>query len=102
MSYFFRVKRFDWSEEKNERLSVERGLSFERVVLAIEEGGLLDVLEHPNPERYRGQRMMVVRIGDYAVLVPFVEDAERVFLKTIIPSRKATREYLSRGDGDDD
>jgi uncharacterized DUF497 family protein len=102
MSYFFSVKSFGWSEEKNEKLLLERGLSFEQVVLAIEEGGLLDVLEHPNQEKYRGQRLMVVRIGNYAVLVPFVEDTERVFLKTIIPSRKATKAYLTRGGSDDD
>ena len=96
------MKYFDWSEEKNALLVRERGLSFERVVLAIADGGLLDVLEHPNQEKYRGQRLMIVRIDDHAVLVPFVEDAERVFLKTVIPSRKATRQYLGRGDDDAD
>lgn len=90
------MKFFDWSEEKNALLLRERGLSFERVVLAVAEGGLLDIVEHPNPEKYRGQRMMVVRIDDRAVLVPFVEDERRVFMKTVIPSRKATRQYLGR------
>ena len=94
------MKYFDWSEEKNSLLIKERGISFERVLMAIGDGGLLDVLEHHNPEKYRGQRLMVVEIEGYAFLVPFVEDEEHVFLKTVIPSRKATRRYLRRDDDD--
>jgi len=90
------VKFFDWSDEKNELLLRERGLSFERVVMAVAEGGLLDIVEHPNPEKYRGQRMMIVRIDDHAVLVPFIEDERSVLLKTVIPSRKATKKYMTR------
>jgi hypothetical protein len=60
----------------------------------IEHGDLLDIVEHPNQERYRGQRMFVVRCDDYAYIVPFVEDERTVFLKTIIPSRRATKQYL--------
>ena len=90
------MKFFDWNEEKNALLERERGLSFERIMAAVADGDLLDVLDHPNRERYPGQRMMVVRIDDYAVLVPFVEEEDRVFLKTAIPSRKATRRYLGR------
>jgi hypothetical protein len=65
-----------------------------RIVFHIERGDLLDILEHPNPERDGGQRIFVVRREDYVYLVPFVEDEHSVFLKTIIPSRKATKEYL--------
>lgn len=90
------MKFFDWSDEKNELLLRERGLSFERVVMAVAEGGLLDIVEHPNPEKYRGQRMMIVRIDDHAVLVPFIEDERSVLLKTVIPSRKATKKYMTR------
>jgi len=72
-------------------------VSFEEVVFYIERGQLLDIVEHPNPEKYRGQRILVVNINQYAYLVPFVETEHEVFLKTIIPSRKATKEYL-RGD----
>jgi hypothetical protein len=68
---------------------------FEDVVFHIERGDLLDILEHPNPERYGDQPIFVVRREDYVYLVPFVEDERTVFLKTIIPSRKATKEYLS-------
>ena len=85
---------FRWNGAKNERLKRQRGVSFEAVVLSIVEGGLLDILEHPNPAKYPDQKMFVVRIADSAFLVPFVETADEVFLKTIIPSRKATRTYL--------
>lgn len=72
----------------------ERGVSFEAVVFHIERGDLLDVLEHPNPERYAGQRILVVAMNEYVYLVPFIESEDNVFLKTIIPSRKATARYL--------
>ncbi len=88
------MKRFIWNLEKNERLKKERGLSFEEIVFYIEKGQLLDVVEHPNQEKYAGQRMFVINVKDYVYLVPFVENENEVFLKTIIPSRKATRQYL--------
>jgi len=88
------VKYFSWNSEKNESLKKERGVSFEEVVFHIKRGDLLDVLEHPNQERYPGQRIFVVNIDDYAYLVPFVESEAEVFLKTIIPSRRATNIYL--------
>ena len=86
--------RFDWSPEKNQQLAEQRGISFERVVVAIEQGGLVNVLEHPNQERYPGQLIYVVDIEQYIYLVPFVTETDGSrFLKTIIPSRKATRDY---------
>jgi uncharacterized DUF497 family protein len=88
------MKYFSWNEEKNELLKAERRVSFEDVVFYIEMGFLLDVLEHPNQEKYKGQKMFVVQIDDYVYLIPFVEDEREIFLKTIIPSRKATRKYL--------
>ncbi len=87
---------FDWNEEKNQLLKSERQVSFELVITHIADGWLLDIVEHPNQERYPGQRMIVVQIEDYAYLVPFVEEKGVRFLKTIIPSRKATRKYLGR------
>lgn len=78
-------------------MATERNVSFEEVVFYIEKGQLLDIVEHPNPEKYKGQRVFIVNINDYAYLVPFVETDYEIFLKTIIPSRKATKEYL-RGD----
>ena len=85
---------YKWNHDKNERLKAERGIGFEQVVLHIERGDLIDVVEHPNQSKYPNQQMLIVKIKDYAYLVPFVGDEETKFLKTIIPSRKATREYL--------
>lgn len=94
------MKPFRWNVEKNEMLVPERGISFEAVVVAIESGGLLDILDHPNPSKYPRQRIFVVSCHGYACLVPFVEEEDHFFLKTIVPSRKATREYLNRGEPD--
>jgi uncharacterized DUF497 family protein len=94
MYYNLQMKYFSWNEEKNELLREEREISFEDVVFYIEQGFLLDVLEHPNQEKYKGQMIFVVEIENYAYLVPFIEDEREIFLKTIIPSRKATKKYL--------
>lgn len=90
------AKRFDWSTDKNLQLQRERGITFEEILFHVECGDLLDVLDHPNPERFAGQRIFVVRVVDYVYLVPFVESETEIFLKTIIPSRKATRDYLKK------
>lgn len=68
--------------------------------MAVESGGLVDVVEHPNPEKYPDQRILVVTWDRYAYLVPYVEEAEHYFLKTVIPSRKATRDFLKLGEPD--
>lgn len=88
------MKYFAWDAEKNGQLRAERGISFEEIVFHIERGDILDILEHPNQEKYRGQRIFVVNVSDYVYLVPFEETESEVVLKTIIPSRKATRRYL--------
>ena len=90
------MKYFAWNPAKNAQLRAERHISFEEIVYHIEIGGLLDVVEHPNPTKYPGQRIFVVAIENYAYLIPFVESDTEVFLKTIIPSRKATRKYLGK------
>ena len=87
------MKYFDWNQEKNIKLSNEREICFEDILIAIEDGYLLDILIHES-SKYSGQRIFVVNINNYAYLVPFVEDEEKIFLKTIIPSRKATKKYL--------
>lgn len=89
---------YRWSEKKNEQLKQSRGISFEDIVLALESGGLLDVLAHPNPKRYPNQNVLVVAVMDYVYLVPHVEESDHIFLKTVIPSRKATRDYGRRGE----
>ena len=88
---------FDWNLDKNLHLAEQRHVSFELIISAIERGGLVDVVEHPNQERYPGQMVYVVDIEGYLHLVPFViaTDGTR-FLKTIVPSRKATRDYNRR------
>jgi hypothetical protein len=88
------MKYFSWNEEKNELLKAERRIAFEDVVFYIEKGFLLDVLEHPNQEKYKGQKIFIVQIDDYVYLVPFIENEHEIFLKTIIPSRQATKQYL--------
>ena len=94
------MKPFRWSPGKNEQLQLDRGISFENMVVAIESGGLLDILAHPNLAKYPNQKMLVVASDGYAYLVPFVEEDDHFFLKTVIPSRKATRDYLNQGETD--
>lgn len=95
------MKPFRWNHDKNEVLKTDRSISFEEIVLAIEANGLLDVLCHPNPERYANQSILVVTLGGYVYLVPYVEEPDYFFLKTVIPSRKATRDYLLRSNPDE-
>jgi hypothetical protein len=90
------MKPFRWGSEKNEQLKLERGVSFEQMVVAVEGGGLLDILAHPNPAKYPKQKVLIVASDGYAYLVPFVEEEDHFFLKTVIPSRKATRDYLNQ------
>ncbi len=92
------MKPFRWSAEKNESLKLSRGVSFESIVVAIEADGLLDIVEHPNVTKYPNQRVLVVSFDGYVYLAPFVQEADYFFLKTVIPSRKATRDYLQQGE----
>jgi len=86
------MKPFRWNHDKNEALKIERSVSFEEIVLALEADGLLDQLRHPNPDRYPNQSVLVVALDAYVYLVPYVEESDYFFLKTVIPSRKATRD----------
>ena len=90
------MKYIDWDSVKNERLKIERNISFEEVLIAIHEGRLMLVEKHPNLKKYRHQQIMLVEIEGYAYVVPFVEDEKKYFLKTIIPSRKLTKKYIIR------
>ena len=85
---------YKWDNQKNEKLKAERGIGFEKVTLHIARGDVLDIFDHPNQEKYPNQQIIVVAIDNYAYIVPFVESSKGRFLKTIIPSRKATRDYL--------
>ncbi len=95
------MQPFRWNHEKNEALKIERDISFEIIVLAIEAGGLLDELRHPNTDKYPNQSVLVVAFNGYVYLVPYVEEPDYYFLKTVIPSRKATRDYLLRSNPDE-
>ena len=88
------MKPIRWNSEKSLLLKAERGVSFEEVLSAISQGGLITVMDHPNRAKYGDQKMLVVAIRDYAYLVPYVESEIEIFLKSIIPSRKATRDLL--------
>jgi len=94
------MKPFRWPPDKNDLLKAERGISFEEITVAVEAGGLLEVVPHPNTKKYPRQKVMVVEVTGYAYLVPFVEEGDHFFLKTIIPSRKATRDFIAKESGD--
>jgi uncharacterized DUF497 family protein len=88
------MKIYYWDKEKNNTLKSERGISFEDILYYIEHGNILAIIKHPNKIKYPDQKMYIVKINNYVYLVPFIETENIVFLKTIIPSRKATKKYL--------
>ena len=88
------MKTFKWNAEKNALLSKERGITFEEIVQKMASGSMVIETDHPNQEKYPGQKILIVDVDGYAYLVPCVISKEECFLKTIIPSRKATKKYL--------
>jgi len=88
------MKYFDWDPQKNKELKEKRGVSFEEVILAIQSDNLLNTRKNPNQEKYPNQKLFIININNYVFVIPFVEDNEKYFLKTIIPSRKETKKYL--------
>ena len=88
------MKYVEWDSKKNEQLKREREISFEEAVIAIEGGNLLDVIRHPNKKKYPNQKLFIVNIHEYAYLIPFIEDEEKYFFKTMFPSRKMTKKYI--------
>ncbi len=88
------MQKFKWNAEKNEVLAKTRGITFEEVIQNIESGAKVIETDHPNKQKYPNQRILIVDISGYAYLVPYVRDGDSLFLKTIIPSRKATKKYL--------
>ncbi len=93
------MKIFKWNAEKNEVLASERGITFEEIVQRIESGAKVIETDHPNKKKYPNRKILIVDVGGYAYLVPCVTDKNGYFLKTIIPSRKATKKYLGRENG---
>jgi len=90
------AKVFEWNPEKNQKLIKERGISFEAIVLQIEAGQVMAIV--PGKDKFRHQRQYVLELNNYVYVVPFVEESERVFLKTVIPSRRLTKRLLLGGD----
>ena len=88
------MKVFRWDNEKNELLKNNRGICFEQVVILMEREDILETVEHPNQNKYPGQKIATVMIDDYAYLVPYVQKSDEIFLKIIIPSRKATNKFM--------
>ncbi len=88
------MKPINWNSTKNQQLISERGISFEDIVFYLQQGALLDDIEHPNSDKYPDQRVFVININDYVHLVTYAENPKEIFLKTVIPSRKATKVYL--------
>ena len=88
------MKYFAWNEEKNEQLKLERSVSFEEVITELNEGRILEQSRHPDQNKYPNQQIYIIKLDNYCYVVPFVEDDEKIFLKTIIPSRIATKKYL--------
>ncbi len=88
------MKKISWNNEKNAKLRWERGIGFEDALFQINSGEVLDIVDNPNKRKYPNQRVFILEINEYVYYVPFVEDENEVFLKTIIPSRKLKKEYL--------
>ena len=88
------MKVFRWDNDKNELLKNSRGVCFEQVVILMEREDILETIEHPNQNKYPGQKIATVMIDDYAYLVPYIQQSDEIFLKTIIPGRKATNKYM--------
>jgi uncharacterized DUF497 family protein len=90
---------FDWSDEKNIKLKKERNISFEEIIIAINDEKVIEIIEHPNKEKYSGQQMYLINYNNYIYVVPFIKrtEKEEIFLKTIFPSRFYTKKFLSGG-----
>jgi uncharacterized DUF497 family protein len=92
------IMRFEWNPEKNEEMKKERKMSFEQIVFHLLQGDVWKIADHPDQDKYPGQKIYFVIVEDYIYLVPHVVEDEYIFLKTIIPSRKATRDYIKDGE----
>ncbi len=88
-------KIYSWNNEKNKKLKIERNICFEEILIAIDNNSLLDVIKHYNSEKYPNQKIFIVKFLDYVYMVPFVENENEIFFKTIIHSRKLTKKYLN-------
>lgn len=90
------MKRVAFNKEKSKQIKKERGVSFEEIAKVITKEGFVGIISHPNKSKYPNQRMFLVNLEEYIFVVPFVEDDEKIFLKTIYPSRKYTQKYFNK------
>lgn len=93
---------FDFNQEKSHQLLRDRGISFYEIIPLLDEEHILDIVEHPNQAKYHGQKIYIINVNNYVYLVPFVRAGNKIFLKIIIPSRKATAHYLRDKGGSHD
>ena len=91
--------KYEWDPKKNEMLKAERKISFEEIVFHLARGDVWKLADHPDQENYPGQKIYFVIVEEYIYLVPHVVEKDYVFLKTIIPSRKATKAYKQEQEG---
>ena len=89
---------YNWNKDKNLLLKENRNISFEQIIIYIENGNLIDIIKHSNNQKYANQKILVMNIDDYIYIVPFIENDNEWFLKTIIPSRQFTKKYLRKND----
>ena len=82
-----------WDPAKNQKLKTERNISFEEILVCIENQQVLAIIQNPS-KKYKDQRVFIVELNHYVYYVPFVKAGDDLFLKTIIPSRKLTKEFL--------
>ncbi len=94
--YLYKMKYFNWDTNKNDWLKKNRNICFDDIVFYISKNLILDIIKHPNRDKYPNQKIFIIEIADYIYLVPFVENEQEIFLKTIIPSRKATKKRRNK------
>ncbi len=87
------MKSYKWNVYKNKLQKETRNISFEEIVLAISQNKIIDIYDHPNQEKYPGQKIFEIEFNDYIYLIPYIETENEYYLKTIIPSRKATKKH---------
>lgn len=88
------MTKIEWDKKKNDYLKKTRNISFEDVMSAIDKNKILDIVDHHNPKKHPNQKILIVEINSYAFLIPFVQNSEKIFFKTIIPNSKATKNYI--------
>lgn len=90
---------FEYDPEKDQKLRQERNISFDEIIMLIHEGKLIDILDHPNQSQYAKQKIYVLDVDGYVWLIPYVQNDNRIFLKTAFPSRKHTKQYIRERNG---